>query len=89
MGTESPELLLEEYELMKQMLQPQKDRPPPSQTLARSLLDRRDTFIARRIDETLVAGEAGLLFLGLMHDIEGKLASDITLVHPIGKPKLR
>lgn len=86
MGTESPQLLLEEYELMKQLLQPLADQAVPCQTLARSLLSRRDAFIARRIDETLQAGEIGLLFLGLMHAIEEKLPPDITLIHPIGKP---
>ena len=69
MGTESPALLLEEYELMQQVYQPIHDQEPPSLELAQSLLDRRDEFIARRINETLTDGELGLLFLGLNHPV--------------------
>jgi len=87
MGTESPALLLEEYELMQQVYQPIHDQEPPSLELAQSLLDRRDEFIARRINETLTDGELGLLFLGLNHRIEDRLASDITLIQPLGELK--
>ena len=87
MGTESPALLLEEYELMQQVYQPIHDQEPPSLELAQSLLDRRDEFIARRINETLTDGELGLLFLGLNHRIEDGLASDITLIQPLGELK--
>ena len=87
MGTESPALLLEEYELMQQVYQPIHDQKPPSLELAQSLLDRRDEFIARRINETLTDGELGLLFLGLNHRIEDRLASDITLIQPLGELK--
>ncbi len=88
-GTESPELLLEEYNLMKQVYQPKPDQKSPSQEQAQSLLDRRDEFIARRIDQTLLEEEMGLLFLGLNHHIEGKLPNDITLIEPLGKLKYR
>ena len=85
LGTESPELLLKEYNLMKQVYQPKSGQQPPSQEQAQSLLDQRDEFIARRIDETLQEEEMGLLFLGLNHHIEGKLANDIKLIEPLGK----
>ncbi|MDD5033445.1 MAG: hypothetical protein PHE55_01695 [Methylococcaceae bacterium] len=88
MGTESAELLLEEYSLMTQLLQSNAEQAAPSQELGKSLLDRRDGYIARRIEETLQADETGLLFLGLMHSVEDKLSSDITLIQPLGKPKL-
>ena len=58
-GTESPELLLEEYRLL------QAGERAPEQAAA--LLDKRDRFIARRIDATLAEGETGLLFMGALH----------------------
>jgi hypothetical protein len=89
-GTESPQLLLEEYELNRQILSDQnKRRPPPRQSSelnrrARTLLERRDQFIASRIDQTLQPGEHGLLFLGMLHSIDRSLPADIQLV--IQKP---
>ena len=85
MGTESPTLLLEEYNFMQSVYQPKQGESPPSQELAQSLLDRRDEFIANRIDETLFDGEVGLLFLGLNHRIEARLSSDINLIQPLGE----
>ena len=88
-GTESPELLLEEYALMKRIYQADSGQALPSQELAQSLLDRRDDFIVRRINETLFDEEMGILFLGMNHRIEGRLPSDIKLIQPLGdlKPK--
>jgi hypothetical protein len=83
-GTESPELLLEEYEMARQVLVSLARRParPASrsqQEASQRLLQRRDRFIARRIDETLGPGETGLLFLGLLHSLDGLLPADISL----------
>jgi hypothetical protein len=89
MGTESPEFLLEEYALMKRVYQPKLGQVPPNPQLAQSLLDRRDEFIARRIEETLYDEEIGLLFLGLNHRIEGRLPKDISLIQPLGELKPR
>ncbi len=82
-GTESPDLLIEEYELNRQLLL---DRSigvqgfeADIQTLSRDLLDRRDAFVARRIDETLAPGQIGCLFLGLMHSLEGRLPAEISV----------
>ena len=85
MGTESPALLLEEYELMHQVYQPINGKSPPNMELAQNLLYRRDGYIAKRINETLLDGEMGLLFLGFNHRIEDKLPSDITLIQPLGE----
>jgi hypothetical protein len=41
------------------------------------LLRRRDTFIAKRIDETLESAETGILFIGALHLVAGRLAPDI------------
>ena len=82
-GTESPDLLIEEYELNRQLLL---DRSTGAQgleaevqALSRDLLDRRDAFVARRIDETLAPGQIGCLFLGLMHSLEGRLPAEISV----------
>ncbi|MCX7018518.1 MAG: hypothetical protein NTY46_05890 [Candidatus Sumerlaeota bacterium] len=93
MGTEEPELLLDEYELMKQILV----NMAPTQTSAihhkqgvfrASLLNRRDEFIARRINDTLLDGETGLLFLGILHSPLSAVAPDIkVLVYPDNQKK--
>jgi hypothetical protein len=81
MGTESAELLVEEYQLARQLVAgaPQAADPQDNaeQTLARSLLKRRDEFIAARINTTLKPRETALVFLGLLHSLSPKLAPDI------------
>lgn len=69
MGTESSELLVEEYQLVKgdfaarrfEVGVPGQAR---SKALRDSLLKRRDQYIAGRVNETLLKGETGLMFLG-------------------------
>lgn len=76
MGTEDPSLLVKEYQLIKNTTAGKinkKDR------MKHNYLPERDSFIARRIDETLKNGETGILFLGMLHNIVKKLASDITV----------
>ncbi|WP_315708732.1 hypothetical protein [Brenneria uluponensis] len=85
MGTESPELLLQERDLMTQLLQSTEQTEASLET-AKTLLNRRDDYIAQRIDETLQDGEMAILFLGLMHNIEAKLPTDIVFIQPLGKP---
>jgi hypothetical protein len=87
MGTEAPELLLEEYALMRQVHAPQPGVAAPTPAAAKALLDRRDAFIAQRIDDTLNDEEMGLLFIGLLHNVEAYLPKDITVIQPLGKPK--
>ncbi|MBI5287020.1 MAG: hypothetical protein HY878_05460 [Deltaproteobacteria bacterium] len=43
------------------------------------LLDKRDKFIAKRIDETLNQGETGIIFIGAFHNIKTKLPKDIQI----------
>ena len=76
MGTESPELLLREYELARRTLA---GEPVPAEE-SQQLLQLRDRFIAQRIADTLQPGEFGLLFLGALHSLEGKLPTDIKLI---------
>ena len=88
MGTESAELLVEEYELYKQILiQEQTNEVTENktglETLSESLLKKRDSFIADRINHTLHSGETGILFLGLLHAIEHMLDKDIQVIYPL------
>jgi hypothetical protein len=89
MGTESAELLIEEYQLAKRLLGA-KDAGEAmaleveQKTTSDLLLARRDAYIAARIGETLQPGETGILFLGLLHDPLGRLASDIEVICPLG-----
>ena len=95
MGTESPELVVEEYRLVQLTLEA-KRTPEQAAKLAaqheaqsRSLLVRRDEYIAKRINESLRAGETGLLFLGMLHSVEHRLAKDILVTYPMHRPAHR
>jgi hypothetical protein len=93
MGTESSELLVEEYQLAKQVLAEEMSRGSARQaaqwkSLQDSLLQRRDQFIGRRISETLLAGETGLLFVGMLHSVEPWLDPDIQVLRPSGQALL-
>ena len=83
-GTESPALLLEEYESVQRSLArlatDEADGDAPKQQIWNKLvLEKRDRFIAGRINETLKVGEVGLIFLGLLHALEPFLPPDIEL----------
>jgi hypothetical protein len=85
-GTECPALLLEEYALVHQslarLLSADTDRLTPEQEeQSQQVLEKRDRYIARRVDETLKPGEVGLIFLGLLHSLERFLPPDIELRH--------
>ncbi len=91
MGTESGELLLEEYERVKlsaggrslsRMQSPRSAGNGPDDTL----LQRRDRFVAHRINTTLQPGETGILFLGMLHNVEHLLDEDIQIIFPISQP---
>lgn len=91
MGTESRELLLEEYQNVLRALPPRKGRPIPRPNLARAglnepLLRRRDRFVAGRINSTLQAGETGILFIGMLHSVENFLDADIRVIRPALHP---
>jgi len=84
LGTESPELLVSEYELAKAIVSPNADRKA-LEPVAADLLAKRDAFIAQRINCTLGEGEFGILFVGLLHNVHRGLEPDIELVVPFGK----
>jgi hypothetical protein len=94
MGTESSELLVEEYELVKEDFASgrrefTRREEPRRKALRDSLLKRRDEYIARRINETLQAGETGLIFLGMLHSLGSGLDKDIRLVYLLHQPSGR
>jgi hypothetical protein len=91
MGTESSQLLVEEYQLVKEVFASAKPavatRGGARQAALRdSLLKRRDQYIARRINDTLLPGETGLIFLGMLHAAGHWLDADIRVVHPLHQP---
>ena len=91
MGTESADLLLEEYQLAQQVLNAQglgeAERVQARQkSLSQSLLGKRDRYIAERINETLGEGETGILFVGMLHSLEEHLARDIQVHYPLLRP---
>ena len=85
-GTEDPDLLRKEYELIMAGLHTgagglgadaAKDG---NAEVFRDLLERRDRFIAQRIDRTLQAGETGILFLGALHRATAMLPDTIQVM---------
>jgi len=88
MGTESPELLIEEYRLASSALAAPRIRVRPDRARD-ALLEKRDRYIAARINGTLGRGESGILLLGMLHDVAGYLDRDIQVVYPLGPPRAR
>ena len=43
------------------------------------LLSKRDSFIAKRIKETLTHGDTGILFIGAFHNIKNRLQKDMQI----------
>ena len=78
MGTEDPELLLEEHRLLKLTVE---GTGPLDSHAAADLMRRRDMFIAGHIAETLAEGEAGLLFIGALHRVGELLPHDIQVTY--------
>ncbi|WP_435011889.1 hypothetical protein P12x_005985 (plasmid) [Tundrisphaera lichenicola] len=76
-GTESPQLLVREYELARETLAGK--APADHAERAAALLEERDRFIAQRIAETLRSDEIGLIFLGRAHSLEGRWPEGIVL----------
>jgi hypothetical protein len=70
-GTESPDLLLEEYRVLQSS-----DRTA-EQTA--TLLERRDRFIGERIDSTLRGDETGARFSGALHQVARFLPAGISV----------
>ncbi|MBI6545901.1 MAG: hypothetical protein HY692_03845 [Cyanobacteria bacterium NC_groundwater_1444_Ag_S-0.65um_54_12] len=81
-GTEDPDLLRRELQQLQELAAVRD--PEARQRLAADFkeqmaetLEARDRFVAQRITETLRDGEHGLLFMGLQHQVERHLNSDV------------
>ena len=91
MGTESGELLVEEHQLANAAFAPGRPAASRSRLAPRparmpdTLLERRDRYIAHRINSTLGPGETGILFLGMLHDVKRYLDADILITNPLVK----
>ena len=91
-GTESPELLMQEYQAIRRSLaqgyRPEIADTPSEETKEAkpTLIQERDRFIAERIDETLGSDQLGLLFIGMLHRVEDYLPDDIQIEYPVGRP---
>ncbi len=70
-GSESAELLVEEYRLLQ--------TPGHTEAQAALLLEQRDRFVAGRVAETLGEDELGILFIGALHGVDRYLAKRITV----------
>lgn len=79
MGTESPDLLLAEYEAARRVV----SGGGPAIPGGPSLLNQRDAFIAGRIGETLGPGETGVLFIGALHEVASRLDAGVTISFPL------
>lgn len=87
-GTEDPQLLVQEYNYIKRILQAhnngQREKIIKAYELAApQLLKKRDLFIKERIAKTLPRNGIGLLFVGLLHHIDELLPSDIRVSYLI------
>jgi hypothetical protein len=88
MGTESPELLIEEYNLVKRILSAENSVEAArieacQKPLSDVLLKKRDQYIADRINRTLGMDETGIIFLGMLHSLDSLLEKDIQVIYPI------
>ena len=76
-GTEDPQLLKEELATISKEVGGERSSPEEYQKGVMERLEKRDNFIARRIDETLKPGETGILFIGMLHKVNTRLPKDI------------
>jgi hypothetical protein len=93
-GTESTELLLREYDLVRKSLAEgghRYDEPAKSSStgeVVETLLNQRDRFIAGRIAETVNDDQIGILFIGMQHRVQDYLQPDFQVSYPFGKMKV-
>ena len=83
MGTESPDLLIEEYNRVRRLLGTSGTQPKQKEDFkssGTSLIEKRDRFIAQRIATTLAENEIGILFLGLLHSVVNHLPANVKIL---------
>ncbi|MBI3754203.1 MAG: hypothetical protein HY266_09245 [Deltaproteobacteria bacterium] len=81
-GTEDPHLLIREYnhvqDIVKEaVVEDGKERLEKYREIGSLLLSERDGYIGGRINESLVEGETGILFIGIAHKVDKRLPEDI------------
>lgn len=84
-GTEDPNLLIREHDLLSQALH-SKDHGGDLKDYRKesdAILQLRDQFIAQRIRQTLKGGETGLLFIGVRHKVDELLKKDYYMTYII------
>ncbi len=54
-----------------------------------TLLKKRDTFIAERIDQTLEPGEKGIIFIGAYHGVKNRLPKSVLITEVKDTQKVR
>ena len=84
-GTESKELLLEEYNNIKNITTTSSKKEYKEEN--KQLLIRRDRYIANRINKTLRRDEIGILLIGSEHKVYKYLPKDIKIGFSIYKSK--
>ena len=85
-GTEDPELLIEEYDSLNQLIgkatvstQNYRDSLSEYKDKSAKLMKRRDAFIVERIKSTLRRGETPLVFMGVRHELEKLLQGSFVI----------
>ena len=92
--TEDPELLKKEYQLTKDLAAKKNLISTIFAFLKyklrkNGLLNARDNYIAKQINQNLKEEEIGICFLGAYHDVLSKLASDIKVILVKNPDKVR
>ncbi|MBI3078576.1 MAG: hypothetical protein HYY85_16580 [Deltaproteobacteria bacterium] len=93
-GTADPALLREEHALISAIIDAA-DEVTRERTTAQyvkegsRILRERDAFISRRIQETLQEDEVGLLFMGMMHEVDRLLPAEIRVEYLIHRLPFR
>lgn len=81
-ATESPQLLLKEYEHIKAIVSAATAKEKTEavrsyEQIKDGLIKERDEYVAKAIDATLKDGETGVLFIGAAHNVVPELPGDI------------
>lgn len=87
-GTENPDLLIREYNHLKQIMHCKKHKEREKlmheyEKDSQNLLKERDKWMSDRIAATLKSGETGVLFVGLLHRVDEVLPTDIKVQYVI------
>ena len=85
-GTEDPDLLVEEYDNLSQLIgkaavsiESYRDSLNEYKEKGARLMKKRDAFIAERIKITLKEGETPLVFMGVRHELEKLIQSSFAI----------